>query len=69
MASGYLSIDKPGLFWWRSLRILCEAWWPGRGRAAASGATINPPDNHRILRGIGLVVLGFALQFAAAFAK
>lgn len=69
MASGYLSIARPGLFWWRSLLILVEVWLPGRGRTAASGAHINAADNQRILRGIGLVVLGFALQFASAFAK
>lgn len=69
MASGYLSIARPGLFWWRSLLILAEVWLPRRGRTAATGATFNAADNHRILRGIGLVVLGFALQFASVFAQ
>lgn len=69
MASGYLSIARPGLLWWRSLHILAEVWLPGRGRTAAAGATLNSTDNRRILRGIGLVVLGFALQIAADFAR
>lgn len=68
MSAGYLGITRPGLLWWRSLVVLVEVWLPRRGRTSGAGASLNPPDQRRVLRGIGLVVAGFALQVAAALA-
>lgn len=65
LAAGYLSITRLGLLWWRSLVVLVEVWLPGRGRTSGAGASLNPRDQRRVVRGIGLAVVGFVLQAAA----
>lgn len=65
LAAVYLGITRLGLLWWRSLVVLVEVWLPGRGRTSGAGASLNPPDQRRVVRGIGLVVVGFVLQAAA----